>query len=91
MKTRLRSLFSPLLNRLEAGDEDYIYKPSHRIALLVIGFFFALLGTLNLILSDGASLDNAIPVMVFYAAALITLGVGSLGNDRAVAKIWGSK
>ena len=90
MKALLRPIFAPLLDRLESGDEPYIYKPSHRIALNVIGFFFAILGTLNLVLSQGA-LDNLLPVLVFYGGALITLAVGILGNDRAVAKIWGSK
>ena len=43
MKNALRSLFAPVLNVFEKGTDEYVYKPSHRTILLVVGTLFAAL------------------------------------------------
>lgn len=86
MKALLRTLFGPLLKPLEAGAGDYIYKPSHRKALLVLGALFAAMASFALYVSG---LQFA--VVVFYCVGAVALAVGGLGSDRAVAKIWGSR
>jgi hypothetical protein len=32
-----------------------------------------------------------VPIVVFYGISLVALVVGLLGNDRAVARIWGNR
>ncbi len=92
MKQTLRNLFAPLLKPLEAGDEPYHYKPLSRKILLFFGVVFCGLGVLVLYLMP-ADPDPGyyLPVIVFLAAGSYGLVVGLLGNDRAVAKIWGNK
>ena len=90
MKQQLRRLFAPILNILEAGDEAYEYKPSHRSVLLIIGALFTGLASLVLFLAQGEDPGYMIPVLVFGGIGLLSLLVGILGTDRAVARIWGS-
>ncbi len=90
MKSALRKLFKLILNPMEAGDGPYEYRPSHRIALVVMSLLFLGLGTAVVIVGE---LDPAylLPVVVFGVVGLLGLIVGTLGTDRAVAKIWGSR
>lgn len=92
MKSALRTLFSPILNIFESGQEPYNYKPSHRKILLAMSTLFSLLATLVCTFSWGAE-DKGflIPVVVFGLVGLVGFVVALLGDDRAVAKIWGSK
>lgn len=92
MKTALRHLCRPLLAPLEAGNEPYHYKPLSRKVLLFFGAVFTFLGLLAawLIPAD-ADPGYYFPVVVFTLAGLYGLIVGALGEDRAVAKIWGNK
>ena len=90
MKQQLRRLFAPILNILEAGDEAYEYKPSHRSVLLIIGALFTGLASLVLFLAQGEDPGYMIPVLVFGGIGLLSLLVVILGTDRAVARIWGS-
>lgn len=89
MKKQLRILFSPLLKKLEAGNESYAYKPSHRIILLFMSSVFSGLSIAVTIVEQTGSLSYLIPVIVFGALGAVGLIVGLIGNDRAVAKIWG--
>lgn len=92
MKTFLRKLCSPILNIFEKGDEPYAYKALNRKILLVMGvLFFALASGVVYLVIDQGELGYFLPVAVFYSISLVTLIVGLLGNDRAVAKIWGSR
>lgn len=92
MTALLRKLFSPLLNPLERGDEPYVYKPLNRKILLAGSALFSLLcaGVIYFLPAD-ADKGYLIPAVVFGLVALVGLVVGLLGNDRAVAKIWGSR
>lgn len=92
MKNALRLLFSPILAIFEQGEGAYNYKPLNRKILLFIGVMFAGLAYLVLMfVPEGVGISYLIPVIVFGLVALIALVVGLLGNDRAVAKIWGDK
>lgn len=89
MKQLLRTIFRPLLAPLEAGDEPYAYKRSHRIILIIMSGLFAFLASLSFFLAP--SIDYLFPVLIFGGAALCGLIVGLVGKDSAVARIWGSR
>ncbi len=92
MKSLLRKLFSPLLNIFESGDEPYAYKKSHRTILKVVGGLFLFLATA--VFGTGYALAQAgviLPGLVFLALGLTCVIVGTLGTDRAVAKMWGNR
>jgi hypothetical protein len=95
IKSILRSIFAPLLNFFEGGDQAYAYKPSHRLILLVMSGMFiglaALVAAMIINFTDAAEPGYLLPVLLFGGAGSIGLVVGCLGTDRAVAKIWGSK
>ena len=91
MKNLFRNIFSPLLNKFEAGDGAYAYKKSHRVILNIVGCLFMFLAVC--IFTAGVSfaqIGAAFPGLIFLAVSITCLVVGTLGNDRAVAKIWGS-
>jgi len=92
MKQILRTLFSPILNIFEKGDDPFEYKSLNRKILIFMGFIFAGLATLVvLFVPEGVGLGYLIPVVVFGFVALINSVVGFLGNERAVTKIWGDR
>ncbi|HFE37662.1 MAG TPA: hypothetical protein ENK06_04465 [Gammaproteobacteria bacterium] len=91
MKQNLRKIFSPLLRKFEAGDQPFSYKPSHRIILLVMSAIFAGLGTAVFFVAPGDDLSYLLPVILFVGGGVLGILIGLLGNDRAVAKIWGSR
>lgn len=91
MKQQLRALFAPILNIFETGTEEYIYKPSHRKILIFFGCLFTGLAALVFYVGRGESMGYLFPVLIFGCAGLLSLLVGLLGTDRAVAKIWGSR
>jgi len=90
MKSLLRTLFSPILNLFESDAGEYLYKKSHRVVLIVMGILFTGLASLVFLLGQGEDITYIIPVIVFGGAGLLSLLIGILGEDRAVAKIWGS-
>lgn len=89
-KQKIRFAFSPVLNIFESGTEPYHYKPSQRKILLFVGSVFTGLSALVLWLALGEDPGYLIPVFIFGAVGLVSLIVGSVGNERGVAKIWGS-
>lgn len=91
MKNQLRILFSPLLNIFESGDEPFNYKPSHRMILIIMGSLFCGLAAVVFFLAQGEDPAYFLPVLIFGGAGLLSLLIGILGTDRAVAKIWGSR
>lgn len=91
MKQILRRLFSPILNLFESGTDPYAYKPSHRSILLIMGGLFCGLAALVLYFAWGADLGYFLPVVIFGGVGLLSLLIGFLGTDRAVAKVWGSR
>ena len=91
IKQSLRTLLSPLLNILESGTEPYSYKPSHRIILIAMGSLFCGLAIAVYIFSQGADLGYLLPVIIFGTVGSVSLLIGFIGTDRAVAKMWGSR
>ncbi len=91
MKKILRIIFSPILNIFESGDENYAYKPSHRTILMVLGSLFSGLASAVFFLARGQDSGYFIPIIVFGSIGFVSLLIGFVGTDRAVAKIWGSK
>lgn len=89
MKDLLRKIFAPILNLFEKGDEEYIYKPSHRSILMVMGVLFGALSFGALSVSLAMSMYGGIlPGIVFGTVGFVCLVVGFLGTDQAVARIW---
>jgi len=91
MKKLLRVIFALVLRPFEAGSDPYAYKPSHRTILLFVSAMFIGMATLVAVIMPGWDSGYLLPIMVFGGAGLIGLIVGGLGEDRAVARIWGSK
>ena len=91
MRDFLRSVFSPVLKPFESGQEPFEYKPSQRLVLLIVGVLFTGLGSGVFFVARGEDPLYFLPVLVFGAAGLLSLIVGSLGTDRGVARIWGTK
>ena len=88
----MRKLFLPILSIFESGEGEYSYKKSHRKILLVVGALFLILSVVSAISAISASqMGGLIPFLVFFSVGLVCEVVGLLGNDRAIAKIWGSK
>lgn len=89
LKDNARKLFSPLLNRLEGGDEPCTYTPRSRLILWVMsGLFLALGAGLGFFVPEGTDPAFLIPVTVFCVVGLLGMSVAWLGTDRAVARLW---
>lgn len=92
MKNTLRKIFSPILNLFEQGDGPYVYKSMSRKILIAMGLMFAGIATVVILyIIHNKAYGYALPAIVFSTVALVSIIVGALGNERAVAKIWGNK
>lgn len=92
MKNTFRKVFSPILNILESGEGEYNHEKSHRKITLVVGIlFWVLSGVSAMSAISSEQLAGFIPFTVFFLLGLVCEVVALLGNDRAVAKIWGNK
>ena len=91
MKKLLRRIFSPVLNPLEAGSSPFAYKASHRTILIFMSFMFMGMAALVVMIMPSWDSGYLLPIIVFGGAGLLGVVVGVLGENRAVAKIWGSK
>ncbi len=92
MKSLLRKIFSPILKPLEAGTDDYAYKPSHRTILIALGVLFTFLASVVLFFTQYTDdLGYFFPVIIFGGSGALSMIVGLLGTNRAIAKIWGSR
>ncbi|WP_221798795.1 hypothetical protein [Oceanobacter mangrovi] len=88
----LRKIFAPLLNIFEKGEGEYLYKPSYRLILMVMGALFTLLACGSLALVIAADMfGGLLPGVVFLTVGTVCLVVGALGTDAAVARIWKNK
>ena len=92
MRLVFRKLFSPILKFFESGKGEFSYRKSHRTILVVVGGLFLVLSCISAIAALGTSqLGAFIPIVIFFLAGFVCVVVGALGNDQAVATIWGSK
>lgn len=92
MKNALRQFCRPVLAWFEKGEPATSYRPSHRKILLAVAALFLVLFAVSLYLALSAGQMGAlIPVVAFFAVSSVSLIVGTLGSDTAVARIWGLK
>jgi len=92
MKNFLRILFKPILNLFERGEGEYVYRTSSRTILIVMGLMFSGIAAFVVYyIIKNAAYGYALPGIVFSVVAIVCIIVGSLGTERAVAKIWGNK
>jgi len=57
-----------------------------------VGVLFLFLSAVSVMLTINSSqLGGLIPALIFFMIGFVCEVVGLLGNDRAVAKMWGSK
>ena len=89
MREAMRKLFSPILNLFESGEGEFAYRESHRSILIIVGSLFLFLATTTLIAGIMfGQLAAALPFLIFLATGICCVVVGTLGSDRAVARIW---
>lgn len=92
MKNILRKAFALVLKPFESGQNEFTYRASHRTILIAVGALFGVIAAITLVGALGAGQWGAyIPVVVFAGVSFVCLVVGFLGNERAIATIWGSK
>ena len=92
MKSTLRHFFQPILRPFESGEGEFRYNESHRKILLAVGALFLFLSGVSTTLAIASSQwGGLVPVVVFFVIGLVCEIVGLLGNDRAIAKIWGNR
>ena len=92
VKEALRKLCSPILNLFEADDGPFSYRESHRTILVAVGCLFLILSGIGVAAGIRFQQMGAVfPCVIFFGVGFTCLVVGSLGSDRAVAKIWGNK
>ena len=90
MKSLFRLIFSPVLKPFESGHRDFNYHQSHRTILVVVGLLFLVIAGVSGLAAMGVSQMGAyIPVAIFFLAGSVCVIIGALGNERAVATIWG--
>jgi hypothetical protein len=92
MKETMTKLCWPILKRFETGQPVTNYKKSYRTILIFVGGLFLFLSSVCGAAAIYADQTGAlIPVVVFFGVGLVSLVVGTLGSDGAVASIWGTK
>lgn len=91
IKPLFRRLFGFVLSPLEAGNEPFLYKPSHRVILAVMSILFSGLALAVFFIMPSMDSGYWLPIIVFGGAGVLAMIVALLGEDRAVAKLWGSK
>ena len=92
MKSFFTKIFSPILNIFENAEGEYIYQPSHRKILMVMGLLFFGISAVGLYFSLQINqMAGLLPVILFSSIGFICLIVAFLGSDKAVAKIWRNK
>lgn len=92
MKAALRRVFAPILNMFESGTEEFSVKKHRRKILIAASILFLCLSAFSFVLAGVINEVVAyMPAVVFFTVGFVSAVVGALGNDRAVAKIWGNK
>ena len=79
MKQKLRVLFSPILSIFESGNEEFVYKSSHRAILIFIGCMFSGMATAVFFVAQGKDPGYYMPVFIFGAIGFISFIIGFFG------------
>ncbi len=91
MKQLLRKIFFPILTVFESGEEEFVYKSTHRTILLFLGFMFSGMSIMVYYVAQGKDPGYYLPVIIFGVIGFVSFIIGFLGTDRAVSKIWGTR
>ena len=92
MKNFFRTVFAPILAYFERGNEPFLYKPSHRVILVIVGLLFLMLAAFaTFIAMMAGEVTGLLPGLIFLATGSVCEIVGLLGTDQAVARIWKSR
>ena len=92
MKNVLKTLFSPILNIFENNNDEFIYRKLNRkIVLFISSVFFLLAFGLPMYMPQLIEMGFWFVMIVFGGLSSVGLIVGTLGSDKAVAKLLGSK
>ena len=92
MKTLLKNIFSPVLNIFENNNDEFIYRSLNRkIVLFISSVFFLLAFALPIYMPQLIEMGFWFVMVVFGGLSSVGLIVGTLGSDKAVAKLLGSK
>jgi len=91
VKQLLTKIFWFVLSPFEKGEDPYEYKPSSRTILIIVGILFSGLsgGSLFFSIQQG-EYAAFLPIIVFFCVGAVSLIIGFLGSDRAVASLWGT-
>ena len=91
MKALMTKIFWPILSIFESNPNPDNYKPSHRTILIAVGSLFMVLSLISgWTMSATGEIGALLPIGIFFFVGLVSLVVGALGSDGAVAKIWGN-
>jgi len=92
MKALMTKIFWPILRLFETNTSTENYKPSHRKILLAVGVLFFVLSIISgWAMYATAELGAILPIAIFFLAGFVSIIVGALGSDGAIAKIWGNR
>lgn len=92
MKNALIKLFSFILNVFENNNDEFIYRSLNRKIVLFIGLVFTLLAfAFPYFMPQLIEMGYWFVMIVFGLLGLVALVVGTLGSDKAVAKLLGSR
>ena len=92
MKNTLRNIFCPILNIFENNNDEFIYRSLNRkIVLFISSVFFLLAFGVPFYMPPLIEMGFWFVMIVFGGLSSVGLIVGSLGSDKAVAKLLGSR
>lgn len=92
MKKFFINIFSPILNIFEKNNDEFIHRTLNRkIVLFISSVFFLLAFALPIYMPQLIKMGFWFVMLVFGLLSSVGLIVGSLGSDKAVAKLLGSK
>lgn len=90
LKQIIRKVFQPLIEKIEGSTAPYRYQRSDRVILGAVGLLFTLLGAgATAVALIFGQLGGLLPGMVFLGLGLVCAVVAYVGEDRAVARLWG--
>lgn len=92
MKNILKIIFSPILNIFENNDDEFICRSLNRkIVLFISVVFFLLAFALPYYMPQLIQMGYWFVMIVFGSLSSVGLIVGTLGSEKAVAKLLGSR
>ncbi len=90
MKIRalIAKILLPLFAWLEEGTGEFIYKPSYRITMIVLGMLLSGLSVAVLWMAWGQEPGYFLPVILFGGVGIYSILVAVFASDKAVSRLW---